>query len=448
MPEVTLLQMLEARDKRAAKQKELLSIYQTSLVCFTMNIAGPIKNSPLIERAFFEGVRLLEEKIDQSCVRHRTVETAHTGCQAMFCITMDAQELKELCTEIEERFLLGRLFDMDVITPDGVKLSRTTERGCLVCGKPGRVCAAGRLHSVSELADTTNKIIRDYFFLADQDFFARLATQSLLDEVYTTPKPGLVDMRNNGSHSDMTLDTFIKSAHALTPYFRSCFEIGRKSSDQMPCQTFKLLRTQGLSAEQDMYRATDGVNTHKGAIYLMGILFGALGRLWSAENPIPDIPSLFSLCSDMTRDAVFEDFRTIDSSTAGGRLYQTHGLTGIRGEVANGFPSVSKHSLPIFQKKLKDGLGFREAGLVALLSLIAHVQDTTLYHRGGDEGAKFAAKEAAALLNMQNYPDLERLEKLDDDFIAKNLSPGGCADLLAVTYFLYKLSSEKNCDSL
>ena len=443
MQEVTLHQMLDARERRAALQKSLINTYKTPLVCFTMNIAGPIKTSPLIERAFFEGIEILESNLSPKSILHREIDVSVTGCQAMFCVSMDAQKLKTICTAIEESCPLGRLFDMDVLDTGGAKLSRDTLRSCIVCGASGRECAAGRLHTVPQLQTATRKIITDHFFSIDCHMFADLATDSLLEEVYTTPKPGLVDRRNNGSHNDMDIHTFVKSAHSLKPYFHQCIDWGHQTWDKPPAATFKKLREAGIAAENTMYQATGGVNTHKGAIYSFGVICGALGRLWKADSPAPNLEDVFSLCSEMTRDAVKSDFQSIDKTTAGGRSYLDYGLTGIRGEVVSGFSSVKHIGLPVFLKALDKGFSQNDAGSITLVHLMSQVEDTTLYNRGGKSGAAFAQKTAKELLKASYFPTIAQLEQLDNEFIARNLSAGGCADLLAVTYFLHKLDLPK-----
>ena len=277
MPEATLMQILESREKRVELQKRLIKTHKTPLICFTMNIAGPIKTSPLIERAFKEGVNLLKEKF--KCVTvHYEANVSVTGCQAMFCVSLSPKEAKDICMNIEESHPLGRLFDMDVLDTDGIKLSRDNLRGCLVCGASGRECAARRLHSVKELQRATEKIITDYFLNKDFRQFSALATKCLLDEVYTTPKAGLVDNRNNGSHTDMDVSLFVKSAHSLTPYFHRCIKIGYETRHLSEDTAFKQLREAGIDAEKTMFQATNGVNTHKGAIFSIGIMCAAAGR--------------------------------------------------------------------------------------------------------------------------------------------------------------------------
>lgn len=444
--EVTLQDMLEARENRVLRQQRLQREWKQPLICFTMNIPGPVKNSPLIRRAFGHGCRLLEARLPS--ILHREVIDEMTGCEGMYVVGADPVEVKRICTGIEDETPLGRLFDMDVLSTDGNKLDRSLvsgkSRDCIVCGAPGRGCASRRLHPAAELQKASNAIMEAHFFPLDRERIALLAMQSLLDEVNTTPKPGLVDRRNNGSHRDMTLATFAASAEALRPYFAQCVTIGHETKDLAPAETFLKLRRAGIHAEQTMYQATGGVNTHKGAIFTMGILCGSLGRLWTGDAPIAQTQLLLNECARVAAVSLKEDFSRLDGApaTAGERLYMTRGITGIRGEAAAGLPSVARCALPAFQACLAKGYSRNDAGAVTLLHLIAAVADTNLYHRGGDEGAAWAAKEAAALMAA---PTMARIEALDDAFIQRNLSPGGCADLLAVTYFLSALETERDC---
>ncbi len=439
MTEVTLNQILNARDERAKKQKSIFSRFKYPLISFTMNIAGPIKTSPLIERAFYEGIKLLKENLIYEEIAYEDIAIEITGCEAMFSVNADASKLKDICICIEDSLSIGRLFDMDVIDIDEKKLERKNVRGCLVCGAPGRTCAAGRVHSVNELQIATKEIIENYFFLQDKKRYASLAVKSLLDEVHTTPKPGLVDCRNNGSHNDMDIHLFIKSANALKPYFEECFSIGKETSHLSHDEAFTFLRNAGIFAEQTMYNTTGGVNTHKGAIYSMGILCASIGRLWTPESPIADVSHICLESADIARNAIIKDFEQMNSTTAGERLYIKYGLTGIRGEVASGFNSVLKFGLPCYESLREKNYTQNDAGAIALLHFIANVEDTNIYHRGGINGAKYAIQTTRNLLKEHQEPQMKQIEALDDEFIKQNLSPGGCADLLAITYFLYSL---------
>lgn len=435
--EVTLEQMLAARENRVARQISLISEWNLPIISFSMNIPGPVKDSPLIRRGFREGCTALDYRLPKGAVRHREATEVSTGWEAFYVLDMDAEKIKAFTTSIEDHHGLGRLFDMDVIDTSFVKLERKELRSCIVCGAPGRVCAARRTHSISELQQKVHSILLSYFQDKDAKQIGAWAVQSLLDEVCTTPKPGLVDRRNSGSHRDMDIFTFLASSAALAPYFRECAEIGMNTAAFSPDETFRRLRIAGLQAEQDMYAATHGVNTHKGAIFTIGLLCGAAGRLWDPEKHWNE-GELFQEVSAMTADAMREDFAHIVDETAGQRLFRQYGIRGIRGEAAEGLPSVANIGLPTYQKYLAQGMDRNFAGAVTLLHLIANVTDTNMISRGGPERAKIAAEKAASLLSAG--PTTEAIEELDDWFIHENLSPGGCADLLAAVYFVHRLT--------
>lgn len=441
MEEVTLMQMLLAREERVYLQNQLLETLHLPIVCFTMNIPGPVKDTPLIRRSFLWGVAALDSRLPKSAVRHRAVSHAVTGSTAFYAVDLPAGTVKKICVAIEESCPMGRLFDMDVLNPDGAKLERDAygggSRDCIVCGKPGRGCASRRTHSVAELQSAARSLMENHFQNEDARKIGTLAVQSLLEEVCTTPKPGLVDRRNRGSHADMDIFTFQASAAALAPYFLQCASLGMETAAQPPEETFFQLRKAGLLAEQSMYGATHGVNTHKGAIFTMGLLCGAAGRLWSPEwTYAPE-----AVCREvgaMTASTMGTELEQAPSTTAGERLYHTSGVRGVRGEVAAGLPSVIQLGLPAFESALASTEDFNEAGVRTLLHLIARVEDTNLLHRGGGKKAARAAQRCQAL--SEDF-SMDGVCQLDDWFIRENLSPGGCADLLAGVYFLHHLKN-------
>ena len=135
---VDLMQMLDARERRALRQRELLAQYRRPMVSFTMNIAGPVKNSPLIRRGYALGRQALMGQLRRigAEVLHREEIDEPTGCEGLWAVDMDAAKLKAVTCEIEDGSELGRLFDMDVLTPEGDKLDRPAPRRCLICGGP------------------------------------------------------------------------------------------------------------------------------------------------------------------------------------------------------------------------------------------------------------------------------------------------------------------------
>lgn len=439
---VTLEQMLSAREARQARLNAALS--RAPLVSFTMNIAGPEKNSPLIRRAFLAGCKRLENAFAGHGAALTLLEQidAVTGCEVLYAAAGCALTAKALCAACEDADELGRLFDMDVIDRDGRHISREElglkERGCLVCGAEGRGCAARRTHSVEELQRETTRRLQNFFREADRKAVAALAVQSLLDEVRVTPKPGLVDRHNNGSHTDMDLALFEKSAAALAPYWDECVKIGMESAALAPEETFLRLRRAGLDAEQTMLAATNGVNTHKGAIFLLGILCGAVGRLWNAEAPCRDAEMLCAECARMTAAPLGEELKCLAPNTSGAQFYLRHGMRGARGEVMDGLPGVWKTALPTLKTAVAHGCDREHAAAIALLHLIARQSDTNMVKRGGIDGAAWGAQQARELLKNDPFPSVQDIAALDTQFIQKNLSPGGCADLLALTLLLFK----------
>ena len=192
-----------------------------------------------------------------------------------------------------------------------------------------------------------------------------------------------------------------------------------------------------------MLRATGGVNTHKGAIFSMGILCGALGRLEREQWRDPN--AVLSECAAMTKGLVIEDYVNLTPETAkttGQKLYLQYGITGVRGQAEDGFPAVLNVGLPKLEAALAAGKSINEAGCAALLAMLAETVDTNMIHRGGYELAKETSEKLKAFLEKEPFPSKETLEALDAEFIEKNLSPGGTADLLALTYMLHFLKEE------
>lgn len=446
---VTLPEMLIARENRVRTQQTLLAQYRVPLVCFTMNIAGPIKNSPLIRRGFAAGCHDLEAALRREgmTVLHKQTTDAPTGSEAFYAVDADLLRLKKLTAELEDASPMARLYDMDVLDVNGEKVDRTAlalpVRRCLLCGAPAKECARSRRHTVDELQAKTRALLQTVLDDRDAETIARQATRALLFEVTTTPKPGLVDRRNTGSHRDMDSFTFMSSAAALYPYFKKCAAQGlRDAAEARPAaDTFAALRPLGRQAESAMLAATNGVNTHKGAIFSIGIAAAALGRLDAERRRDP--AAVLAECAAMTAGLVSRDYANLtNAKTAGQRFYLEYGITGVRGQAEAGFPAVRNVGLPTLETGLKQGLGNDRAGAAALLAMLCADDDTNMLARGGRDEQLRTTNEVAALLAEHPYPDAETLERLDDDFIRKNLSPGGSADLLALCWLLHFFKTE------
>lgn len=268
---------------------------------------------------------------------------------------------------------------------------------------------------------------------------SQLAHGAMLNEVNLTPKPGLVDMRNSGAHKDMEIVDFYRSADAIRTWIPYFVEYGMSSYQQVSCDVLHGIRPLGLACESSMYKATSGVNTHKGTIFSLGLLATAMGRLVAGQRPVTQL-NLCKEVADMCQGMVASELSQNNPSlTAGQRLYQKYGLTGARGEAESGFSLVLTVSLPVYQQLISQGIDPQRALLQALLSLMAVNGDTNVASRGGAEGLSWIKQMSQQFLAdggvMQ--PDyITCLKEFDGQCIERNLSPGGSADLLIVTWFL------------
>lgn len=461
---VTLDDMLLARENRAWKQQQLMQQHCHPVVSFSLNIAGSHKTFPMAERIFEEGMQQIEDQLSRYQMKAlEKLETREkSGSECLYVVAEKPMVLKRRMAAIEDGFVLGRLFDIDVIRTNGENVSREEigkeNRLCLICNETAAVCARSRAHSVSELMNKTIEIMTQYLVGTFADQIAECACKSLLYEVTTTPKPGLIDRNNSGAHKDMDIYTFIDSTASLTPHFREFVLEGVRHADLTPESLFTAIRYPGMLAEESMFRATGGINTQKGLIFSLGVLCAALGWLYGRNLGIPAeeqeprgtkemfegvslrTHQILEICRQMTESSVLADFEGITAETArtfGEKLYATTGLMGIRGEVAKGFPSIRKTGLPTLRKCLAEGYNLNDSGAITLYYFIACVTDTNIISRGGLGRQRNIQKAIKEELQNNPFPSHHHIIQRDYEFIRENVSPGGCADLLALTFMLY-----------
>lgn len=274
---------------------------------------------------------------------------------------------------------------------------------------------------------------------ATADRLGRLAARALAREAMLTPKPGLVDRANSGAHDDMDLSTFLVSARALAPRFPAFFREGCALAAAPPSLALAAARPLGMACERAMSAATDGVNTHKGAIFAFGVTLTACGRLW-ARGARLDVATICAEVARMCAGLVAREMAGEAAPSAGVAAFRAHGFAGARGEAEAGFPLVRERALPALRAARARGAGRDEALLLALLALLDHAADTNLLARGGPDAIAFVRAGAAAIpRDLSRDALVARLVDLDRALIARRLSPGGSADLLALTWFLDQL---------
>jgi triphosphoribosyl-dephospho-CoA synthase len=265
--------------------------------------------------------------------------------------------------------------------------------------------------------------------LARSEWLSELAWQSLIAEAELTPKPGLVDGRGSGSHSDLSLDLMRRSADAIAPYFTRMALASAES--QMDTSLRAVVAAIGREAEAAMLRATSGSNAHKGAIWVLGLLVCAASL---SEDFLPEYVAEAAGClarlPDRARPRVVSH---------GDVVLERYGAAGARGEACRDFPHVVTIGLPALKAARAKGRTERDSRLTALLSIMSHLDDTCVLYRGGPEAQRIVRDGAARVIEVGGPGSSKgdaALAALGQEFLSLYISPGGSADLLAATLFL------------
>jgi len=272
-------------------------------------------------------------------------------------------------------------------------------------------------------------VLRASAAAVDTAALGRAATVALYDELALDPKPGLVSFVDNGSHRDMDAGTLLRSLFALRRYFPAIAAAGAADED------FTALQRLGIAAEARMLAATGGVNTHRGAVFTLGLLCAAAGWLLSRGELLSPAALRAALLRRWGSD--LEALARRPRLSHGRDAAQRYGLRPAAAEAAMGFPVLFDVALPALRRSAH--LGPRLARLQTLFELMAVLDDTNLAHRGGLEGLRWAKEQAQGFLATGGtaQPDaIGRAQSLHSAFIARNLSPGGAADLLAAACWL------------
>lgn len=267
------------------------------------------------------------------------------------------------------------------------------------------------------------------------------AVRALLDEANLTPKPALVDRRGSGAHADLTLALMLRSARALFPYF----EAVALASDGAAAgqQLRERLGAIGRMGEHRMFSATGGINTHKGAIWSLGLLVAGAVISGKALDPL-------AIAAAAGAIARYPDSQVEQTATHGAQMQRLYGVHGARGEARHGFPHVVEIGLPALFDARSRGVRENCARLDTLMAIMAELDDTCLLHRGGLPALHTAQRGARRILDhggTSTAHGFALLLQLDRELLRMNASPGGSADLLAATLFLDSLTrfSDRRC---
>ncbi len=451
--------ILESREKRAQTIRRCMRSIRETHVEVTLNIPGRTKDSRLYRAVHMEMLTRLIPALDAYL---SFLEYLPSGPFALLHTEMAPERVKTLAVQMEEETPIGRVFDIDVFYPDGRKISRDGRlRHCYICDEAAAVCARRESHTYEELKCNilqriqSSPAFRQIFSLAktlpggcyhavpctlDSDrasLIGRLAQRALVEEVALTVKPGLVDAYDNGSHSDMDIQTFLSSATALGPTFHRLAKAGMEYEGNDPALLFPELRNIGLEGERSMFLATGGVNTHKGMIFSCGLITAAAG-LCSRIDELPR--TIARICSSLVSDDL-GNLRV--ANTYGERLYQTSGNSGVRGEAEQGFPAVFRAYSRY--RVLRERHDSRTSLLQLLIEIMSTLDDTNILGRGGESALAWVHLQCRDYLNgggVIGDRDLKGLYGLNETFKERNLSPGGAADTLGCVIFLDLLETQ------
>ena len=281
---------------------------------------------------------------------------------------------------------------------------------------------------------TTNLVENNHLISNEAFLIASYAIQAMLCEVASYPSPGLVSAISNGAHTDMDHYSFIKSTSILSKYMVLFAQEGL--SNKTPKEIFGAIRDIGIEAESEMLKGTEGVNTHKGIIFLLGISCAAVTKaIYDKKN----FDQIQDLIKQMTRGLVQNELSSMDSDKVksyGEKLFLKYKVEGIRGQVEKGIPLVFDYSLGVYKEN--KALNTNDRLIHTLISIMQHCEDSNVLHRHSMETLEQVKQKAKDIIlkgGMTTEIGKALVSELDSEFIKRNISPGGSADLLAVTVF-------------
>jgi len=457
-----LKEILEAKEDRTCLRKDFSDQKKSSL-SLSLNIPGAVKTNEIISE-FFD---IILSELKNYLLSHRIfldteseiniIDSAGNFFLSGLLLKNEQeysefffQNLKEITEKYEEKEIVGRFIDIDIYDTTGTPVGSGKRKECFFCKqKPAVVCMREKNHSYEELIEFQNLKIKEYIEQVNKENIIRnintICLKSILYEVSLSPKPGLTDYFSSGSHSDMHYFTFIDSSSIISYFFMQTAKAGYEFSgdlkNALPC-----IRNIGLSSEKYMFQATNGVNTQKGLIFLLGISAFVCGFLESKKQKF-GIEDFSEYVKKICENIIENELQSSEKSdnTHGKTCFAQFGITGAgaRYEAQNGFPTAINFGLKSLIENPSENTQEQINSKLkrCLVSLISENNDSNILYRKGEnilEQLKEKAKETLLSKDFENkYSDL-------CNFCSQNnISPGGSADLLAVSIFLYNYFYKK-----
>lgn len=408
-----------AREKRNETIKKLITEYSV-IVSLKGNIPGENKNVVTTKRLMYVIDKELKNVLPFN--KKENFESEAGDYKLYLMNHVDPAEIKTLTIKLEETHPLGRFVDIDVYTNKG-QVSRTDlgyeKRKCMICDDNAFICMKENRHTLEEVKDVIEKTLKNFF----ESTLKKGITYAFERELNLHPKFGLVTPYSSGSHSDMNYEIMVKSHKAIIPYLVKMYDIGYET-DNLD-EGFKKIRKVGIDAETKMLMASGGVNTYKGAIFLLGIFSYALGYFHQTlKNNVREI--IKYICRDILNEL------KENPDTFGIEAYQKYNVYTARHEVYYGLPSVLKAYYYLKKFPTDDD----KALTMTLINIISNKNDTVGLKRAKSFDKYFEVSNK--IEKIKTY-DKEKIEKITNECIENHISFGGSADVLIATILIYYL---------
>lgn len=438
------LSLLEKREKTDSFEKELLSRFPfKTLVVIRANIPGGKKGS--IESNWIVYRIFLECKKKMAPLKIFHSYTDEEGLIFFLIVNSPPLEVKALSIKIEDDESLGRLADIDVLTAEKL-FSRNDfphenkRRKCFLCEKDAVICARSRAHSQKEIMDFILKKVHEDWSLKksednqsyglsndqsyDGDIFellGNLTESSLLAELCRPLGFGCVTVNSQGSHKDMDFLLMLE----CIPLIGNAI----KNLSEKDCGSFEALREYGKKQEKKLFDLTGGVNTYKGALFLLLILNACTFRIIKEKKAFADLSKEIADFSLPLK----KDFELKACSSASLQAFNNLGSGGVRGLALSGFAEHFQNWLPLYKKTFSEGEDF----VKIIVKMIETTCDTTIINRKGEKALLEVQKKAYSLLCINDKPAQEiAITEFSAWCEKNNISTGGTADKIIILYNL------------
>ena len=447
--------ILEAREQRA-KKRNIFVEKSLPTISLTLNIPGYPKVNELVTSFFVDVLEDLKIFLLANRIfifdNEKISIIDEAGCFYVVGLKVESSEIekiKQQTERFEETHLLGRIIDVDIFNEKGKPISSGKEKSCIICENKSAVqCMREKNHSYEELRTIIFEKIRTFLLTKRtkniQRKLSEIALKSLLFEVSLSPKPGLVDFFSSGSHSDMNFYSFLNSTSAISQFWNEFATAGFKTDENFK-DALSIVRVIGLKAEKEMYNSTNGVNTQKGLIFLLGLSIFTTANLLKKGDVFDEIifkKMLKTICYKLVDNELIRD--DFDSKTHGQKTYKKFGIkgAGARFQTEQGFPLVFDEILPFLENNLNEKIfsnkkKFDDVLKNTIIKIISILDDSNVLYRKGEVVAENLKKMAFQVLSND-----KKYEDLCEYCLKENISPGGAADMLAVSLFFYFVKRE------